>query len=169
MNIDCVIKEEYKRIKAKGPYGIPNHYVVSIPDDELKDEFLYELTTVMSKEKLRPFYALDKWLYFSLDGSRERILTYGGIIESSAVYTNYFEGVLAFDASALLLPVNRAARETFYGLISSKEISQHATIIIFLDEMKSANATDFLYGLGKRLEYKAVEFKQNKMRLVYEK
>ena len=169
MNIDSIIKEEYKRVKESGPYGTPNHYVINIADDNLKDEFLYELSSVMVKEELRAFHALDRWLYFSLDGSKDCLNTYRGIIESSAVYDNYFEGIVAFDASALVLPVNRATRETFYNIVSSKEISRHANIIIFLNDISSANAADFLYGLGKCLEFRTVEFKQNKMRLVYEK
>ena len=169
MNIDSILNEEYKRVEERGAFGVPNHYVVNLTDENMKDEFLYELTTAMADRELRPFHALDRWLYFSLDGSKERLLTYKGIIQSSAVYDNYFEGVLAFDASALILPVNSEARETFYNIVSSTEFSQHATIIIFLSEMTSDNAKHFLLGLGKRLEYKNVEFKQNEMRFVYEK
>lgn len=169
MNIDSIIKEEYKRIKQRGIQSVPNHYVVNLSNDELKEEFLYDLTSTMAKENLRPFRALDRWLYFSLDGSKSQLNTYRGIIESSAVYDNYFEGVLAFDVSALLLPVNRSAKETFYTIISSKEISDHSTIIVFMNEMTGVNAQDFLYGLRKSLDYKTVEFKRNKVRIINEK
>ena len=166
MNIDSIIKQEYKRIKERGTYGIPNHYVINISDEDQKDEFLYELTSIMSAEKLRPFHALDRWLYFSLDGSKENLLTHRGIIESSTVFDNYFEGVLAFDATALLLPVNRNAKEEFYKMVSAKEISHHSTIIIFLNDMSSEFALDFLSGLAKHLSFSNVELSHNKLRLI---
>ena len=169
MNIDSIIKEEYRRIKARGAYGVPNHYVIHLSDEEQKDELLYDLTSIMAKENLRPFHSLDRWLYFSLDGSKDQLNTYRGIIESSAVYDNYFEGVLAFDVSALLLPVNRSAKETFFNIVSSKDISDHATLIIFMNEMTGNNAQDFLYGLRKSLDYKTVEIKRNKVRIINEK
>ena len=169
MNIDSIIREEYKRIKERGIHSVPNHYVVNLSDDELKDEFLYVLTSAMANGGLRPFHALDRWLYFSLDGSKNQLNTYRGIIESSAVYDNNFEGVLAFDVSSLLLPVNRAAKETFFNIISSKEISDHSTVIIFMNEMTGVNAQDFLYGLKKCLDYKTVEFNRNKVRIINEK
>ena len=169
MNIDSIIKEEYKRIKARGVYGAPNHYVVNLSDEEQKEDFLYELTSTMANEKLRPFHALDRWLYFSLDGSKDQLNTYRGIIESSAVYDNYFEGVLAFDVSALLLPVNRAAKETFFKIISSKDISDHAAVIIFMNDVTGNNVQDFLYGLRKCLDYKTVEIIRNKVRIINEK
>lgn len=158
MKLDLIISEEKKRVINNGIFSMPNHYVIDIPTEEEQDCFLYELSSLMYSNKLRLFHGLDRWLYFNLNGSQSQIDTIKGIITSSSVYDNYFEGLLAFDASELLLPTNKKSRDSFIRMISSSEYSHHATIVVFLKEINGVLTKEFLDELSEHIDYRIVEY-----------
>ena len=156
-----LIAEENKRINQYGKNGIPGRYVLSyMHEDEIIDltkNFAY----YMHDNNMRPFHALDLWLYYSLSGDYSQIGYIHGMIECSAVYDNYYEGIIAFDITKLLLSTNRKTLKAFIRLITSKEISDHATLLIFFNENATKQGISLINEIAKNAECNVIRPKLN--------
>ena len=158
MNINQLIKDEKTRIKKHGIAGIPYHYIIDIQEESKRVEFLEEFSYSLFLNNLRKFHGLDLFLYYSLDGSIRQIEDLESLIDTAAVYDNYYEGVLAFGIDKLLLQTNRLSREMFLQLLENTKYNNHATIILFVDDLSDKATKDFLSDCDKWIDFKIVGY-----------
>lgn len=92
---------------------------------------LTECIAVYFKENdLRSFGGLDLYLEYHMDGSLKQLQEMFKEIRVNAVYSPYFEGVIAIDVSELGHVVNEEQMIQFISGI--KEVMLHATVIFFV-------------------------------------
>ena len=158
MNINFLIKNEEIRVKKHGIASVPFHYVIDIQEESKRIEFLEEFSYSLFLNKLRKFHGLDLFLYYSLDGSIRQIEDLESLIDTAAVYDNYFEGVLAFGIDKLLLHTNRLSREMFLQLLENTKDNTNATISLFVDDLSDKATKDFLSDCDKWIDFKIVGY-----------
>lgn len=129
----------------------PCHWVVTGLPTSKMDSFAQEYANLMAENKLRVFHGLDRYLFFTLDGTLSQIKYVFGCIASAAVYDNYFEGVLAFDLTELLLPRNRMAAEYFCKTICQPQYSLHANFLFFVDDVNGTDTGRVLGNLSVKI------------------
>ena len=153
MKLVKIIEEEKRRFEEKGILGVPNHYVIVMKEEHEREDFLYDFSSMMYKNRFRIFHSLDRYLYFNLDGSVMQIRNANGAIKSACCYDNYFEGVIGFEVSQLMLPTNQLSRKEFFRLISSEDIRNHANLVFFMKDKDSVLAKAFLEELCEEVRF----------------
>ncbi len=93
---------------------------------------------------IRHFGGLDTYLEFKTDGSMEQLKDMFADIQAAAVYTNFYEGVIAIDVSALGRVI--AEKQMRYFLCEISKVAQHATIFFYIspDELRIQKEADAL-------------------------
>lgn len=122
----------------KGGARVP-HVVMNLTHDNGQSIVADYITSVLYENELRKFGGLDILLEYRLDGSLSQMKQVFEDIESNAVYTNEYEGVVAIDISALSEFINEFQVDYFVERTSA--IAQNATVIIYYDA-----------SLGKRMQ-----------------
>jgi len=127
--------EAYKRGGAK----IPNINMNVTPGNgqSVIGEFV---TFFLSDNRLRTFHGIDEMIEYSLDGSLKNLQYVFEDIDSKAVYTNEYEGVVVIDYSALAEYTNEYQVDYFVEKL--ERVSKNATLILYYDD-----------GLGRPIEY----------------
>ena len=92
--------------------------------------FLRYVTDMLEAHKIRHFGGLDHSLEFVTDGTLEQLQEMFADIRSAAVYTNFYEGVVAIDITALGRVI--AEKQMRYFLSEILKVAQHATIIFYI-------------------------------------
>ena len=114
----------------KGGARVP-HVVMNLTRDNGQSIVADYITSVFYKNELRKFCGLDVLLEYTLDGSLKQMKQVFEDIESNAVYTNEYEGVVAIDISALSEYINEHQIDYFVEHIGA--VGQNATVIIYYD------------------------------------
>lgn len=144
---NCLKKTIYQQL------GLPlDHFIITCEDDETQNSITKYLARKYAIHELRSFAGLDLYLEFKLDGTLKQMNDVFCEIKSAAIYANNFEGIIAFDISALADSVNES--QVTYFLEEVKEISKHATLIFYIPFAESKNMSLLL---GK-LEMKIINF-----------
>ena len=113
------------------------HFLVGLDSEEEQTELVEYVTDFLEKHNIRHFGGRESYLEYCLDGSMTQLQWIFGDIAASATYTNEYEGVIAMDI-ALLAPKVREAQMTYF-LNAIKQVSKHATLILFVAEMPNRN------------------------------
>lgn len=100
------------------------------------------ISDFLKKSELKSFKNLDKYIYISLKANYDSLEEMKYAIHSSAVYTNYFDGVIAIDSSCFLPIVKDSLFTSFLEYMSTL----HATtsILLFVDDISHRNFPIFL-------------------------
>jgi len=119
-------------------YGIcPPHFILSLDRGNGQSIISQYISNEFQSNKVRNFGGLDFLLEYRLDGSMSQLKQVFADINSNAVYTNHYEGIVSLDISALLLCINESQIEHF---ISELEIlGSYSTLIIYLPTCPSQN------------------------------
>lgn len=131
------LKDQMSKIESrgdayrKGKAQLP-HIVMNLTHDNGQSTTADYITTVFHENTLRKFCGLDHLLEYSLDGSLLQIKQVFEDIDSNAVYTNEYEGVVAVDISALSEVANEF--QTDYFIEHIREVAKNATVIIYYDD-----------------------------------
>lgn len=150
-------------------YAGPTHwYIENLCSSEI-ETFLQNYSDFMYRNHLRPFHSLDRYLFYDLDGSLAQLKHCFGDIDSSAVYDNYFEGVLGFDITDLMLPQNKNAAEYFFKMIDSTKYNKHANILLFFDVSANPNARRIEEYCSERRSFRILKIEHNGEVMVYGK
>ncbi|MBP5261780.1 MAG: hypothetical protein J6Z43_06615 [Clostridiales bacterium] len=134
-----------------------SHALINTSDRTTQEGFLRDYSDYLYENKLRTFHGLDRLLLYRPDGSLDDVKYIFGCIDSSAVYDNYFEGVLAFDVSKLLYPRNELAAQYFCERLSDPKYSEHATIVVFVNEYGSESTQRFEKRLSSSIKCKKID------------
>lgn len=132
--------------------------LINVGDRTEQESFLREYSDFLCTNSLRTFHSLDKHLLFHLDGSLDNLKYIFGCIDSSAVYDNYFEGVIAFDVTELLYPRNELAAQYFCERLSDPRYSDHATIVIFVSDFQAETTKRFEHRLEGYIKCKRIDY-----------
>ncbi len=137
------LKKQMSEIKRKadayrkGGARVPNIFMNLTPDNGQSSVADY-IASVFYDNNLRKFCGLDILLEYRLDGTLRQMEHIFEDIESNAVYTNEYEGVVAIDISRLSEFINESQVDYFVEHI--EKVAQKATVIIYYDAL-----------LGKRM------------------
>lgn len=117
-------------VYKKGGARVP-HVVMNLAHDNGQSIVADYITSVLYDNELRKFCGLDILLEYRLDGTLGQMKQVFEDIESNAVYTNEYEGVVAIDISVLSEFINEFQVDFFVDRIGV--IAQNATVIIYYD------------------------------------
>lgn len=99
--------------------------------------FLRYVTDMLKAHKIRHFGGLDHYLEFVTDGTLEQLKEMFADIRSAAVYTNFYEGVVAIDITALGRVITE--KQMRYFLSEILKVAQYATIIFYISPEAARN------------------------------
>jgi hypothetical protein len=119
-------------------YGIcPPHFILSLDKGNGQSIIAQYISNEFQTHKIRNFGGLDFLLEYRFDGTLSQLKQVFADINSNAVYTNHYEGVISLDISELLFYINESQIEYF---ISEIEIlGSFSTIIMYLPTCSSQN------------------------------
>lgn len=132
--------------------------IINMKDRSEQERFLEEYTDYLYKNDIRLFRGLDRFLCLKLNGSLSDVQNVFGCIDSSSVYSNYYEGVLSIDVTELIYPRNELSAQYFCEHISDPKYADHATIILFVDDLSSEEAKRFGNRLDGYLKVKKIDY-----------
>lgn len=127
-----VMHEIQKKLNELLKERRPEHFMVTLESEEEQEEVVEHVTDFFQENAIRHFGGRESCLEYCLDGSMAQLQWIFGDIAASATYTNEYEGVIAMDIAHLAPKVNEA--QMAYFLQKIKEVSKHATLILFLSE-----------------------------------
>lgn len=128
----CSESEIYRRC------GIaPNHFLINLDPGNGQTTVANYVADVFKANGIRRFGGLDMVLEYRLDGTMEQMKRVFSDIDSNAVYTNDFEGVIAIDINELASHLNET-QVTFF-LKNLPRIGAHSTLILFISSKSNSN------------------------------
>lgn len=106
--------------------------------------FAHYVTDMLKTYKIRHFGGLDHYLEFVTDGTLEQLREMFANIQSAAVYTNNYEGVVAIDITALGKVVME--KQMRYFLTEIVKVAKHATVILYIspDAVRNRKEIDLI-------------------------
>lgn len=150
----CLNPEAYHRCGLK-----PNHYLINLDSGNGHSTVATYVSDAFHEYEIRHFGGLDLFLEYTLDGSMTQLKQVLNDIKSCAVYTNEYEGVIAFDISGLATHLNETQVTVFLKALS--EIGLHATLILYVPSEINRNMAQLIDKvrsvLGESLEVISIE------------
>ncbi len=133
---------EYLKLNAgayrKGGVPVP-HFFLNLKKGNGQSVVAKYITDYLKTNKLRTFHGIDSLLEYVFDGTLKQEQSIFSDIRSNAVFTNDFEGVIAFDITAFSEHLNEYQVDIFMEEV--ERIAKSATLIIYYDDCR-----------GKRIE-----------------
>ncbi|MBQ7916388.1 MAG: hypothetical protein IJ315_06330 [Firmicutes bacterium] len=170
------LREAIENICAnKGMYA---HSSVKVPDFIVKlnpgngqSTVLHFVTECFKENKIRNFRSLDDCLEMKLDGTLGQLRMVMASIRDHAVYTNYYEGVVGMDISALEDRINESQIGVFLDEV--KELSKNTTFVFFVPEKVSKNMQMLIDKLNDALDehvvtFEAHEYSEDELAMIVE-
>ena len=114
------------------------------------------------KEQVSDTINPDKFLYFKLDGSEEQLKKCFGDIESAAVYTFGYDGIIGFDITKLLLNANEKAANIFFDMLEEYETADRASLVFFIEDNDYSKTQAFISRLSSLTELNVSDFGRGK-------
>ena len=95
----CFRAQQYHRLGIQ-----PGHFILTLDEGNGRTTAANYLSRAFAQAGVRSFGGLDLMLEYQLDGSMDQLCQTLRSIRASAVYTNEYEGVIAWDISAKSRP-----------------------------------------------------------------
>lgn len=123
---NCSNSSIYKRCGIK-----PHHYIINLDAGEGRTTLLEYTTDMYKLFSILDFKSgLDDYLEVVFDGSFNQFKEGKSKIESAAVFSDAYRGIIGIDATALIMHKNETQWTSFLSFI--KKISKEANIIFFI-------------------------------------
>ena len=116
--------------------GFPD-LLISVEDKRDSEAIAAYTARLLYEEGLVRFTGLDKFLMYRMDGTLPNLRRIFSDIKNSAVYTNSFEGVIAFSIDALLQSTSELPLELFLEKLD-EEACGAVVILFYSKELKQA-------------------------------
>lgn len=120
----CEDSAVYKRCGIK-----PHNFFITLESGDGQTTLVNFLADMFEENSVRRFGGLDAYLEYKLDGTMAQLNNIFFDIKSSAVYTNDFEGIIAFDITALAGALHEKQTEYFFSEVG--KCAEHATVVFF--------------------------------------
>lgn len=131
-------------------FGIPlGHFALLLDEGNGRTTAASYISDAFYEAGVRNFGGLDRLLEYRLDGSMAQLKQTLRHIRASAVYTNAYEGVIAWDAS--VLAAHPGEDQTRLFLEELPRIAAHATMIFFLPSAPSRSQLALLEKIRAQL------------------
>lgn len=121
----CFRAQQYHRIGTQ-----PGHFILTLNEGNGRTTAANYLSRAFAQAGVRSFGGLDQMLEYQLDGSMEQLCQTLRSIRASAVYTNEYEGVIAWDVTVLAAHLGEEQTRLFFRELP--DIAEHATLLFFL-------------------------------------
>lgn len=162
----CANKGMYAHCSVKVP-----DFIVKVDPGNGQSTVLHYITESFKENKIRSFRSLDDCLEMKLDGTLSQLRMVMASIRDHAVYTNYYEGLVGMDISALAEHINEAQIGVF--LEEVKELSKNTTFVFFVPEKVTKNMQMLIDKLNKALDehvlnFEAHEYSEDELAMIVE-
>lgn len=107
----------------------PSHLFILLDDKQKQCRFAEYAAEMFETHKVRRFGGFDSHLDYTLDGTLCQINKMLFEIKSAAGYTNFYEGILTFDISALSDSLDEKQSKYFFAEIA--KCAEYATVIFY--------------------------------------
>lgn len=107
----------------------PSHLFVLLDDKQKQSEFTEYTAEMFEMHKVRRFGGVDRHLDYTLDGTLSQIGKMLFEIKSAAGYTNFYEGIISVDVSALSDSLDEKQSKYFFAEIA--KCAEYATVIFY--------------------------------------
>lgn len=128
----------------------PSHYIFNLDSGNGQTTLTEYIANMYYEAKVRRFGGLDLFLEYKLDGSMGQLKKMFANIESCAIYTNKFEGIVAIDISELANYINEA--QVDYFLKGINETGTHATLILYVPSKQNKNTANLINKVTDSIE-----------------
>lgn len=107
----------------------PNNFFITLESGNGQTALLSFMADMFLEHGVCNFGGLDTFLEYKLDGTMAQMKNIFFEIKTSAVFTNFFEGILAFDISALAASLHE--KQTEYFISEAAKCADFATVVFF--------------------------------------
>lgn len=121
----CFRAQQYHRLGIQ-----PGHFILTLDEGNGRTTAANYLSRAFARAGVRSFGGLDLMLEYQLDGSMDQLCQTLRSIRASAVYTNEYEGVIAWDITVLAAHFGEEQTRLFFRELPS--MAAHATLLFFL-------------------------------------
>ena len=121
----CLRAQQYHRLGIQ-----PGHFILTLDEGNGRTTAANYLSRAFAQAGVRSFGGLDLMLEYQLDGSMDQLCQTLRSIRASAVYTNEYEGVIAWDITVLAAHFGEEQTRLFFRELPS--MAAHATLLFFL-------------------------------------
>ena len=137
----CVNKLAHKRCGLPVP-----HFVIPLDSGNGQTTILRYIADILKNNDVRHFGGLDHYLEYNLDGSLGNLKQMFADIESSAVYTNSYEGVIGINICALASNINEQGA---YFVEKIAQVGNTATLVLFIGNNPTKGALTLVDSIKK--------------------